>query len=114
MIDKILKLAEAGFTKEEIMTLVQAPEPAPAEPAAQEPTPAEPAAQEPTPTEPAAQQPAPAEPGAQSNELKEIKNSMEELINVMRANAINSSRQPATESVDDVLAQIINPTKNKG
>lgn len=114
MIDKILKLAEAGFSKEEIMALVKAQEPAPAEPAAQDPAPAEPAAQDPAPTEPAAQDPAPAEPAPQSEELKEIKNSMEELIKVMRVNAINSSRQPATESVDDVLAQIINPTKNKG
>ena len=104
--DQLLQLLDAGFTKEEIMALTGAPAPQ-TEPAPQP----EPAPQ----TEPAPQpEPAPQTEPAPMNDQAAILAKLEELNQTIIRSNINNSKQPETESVDDILAAIIRPTfKNK-
>ena len=102
--EQLMKLLDAGFTKQEIMALNGAPEPAPQpEP---EPEPAPDPQPEPEP------QPEPAP--APQNDQAAILAKLEELNQTIIRSNINNSRQPETKSVDDILATIIRPTfKNK-
>ena len=92
--DQLLQLLDAGFTKEEIMALTGAPAPQ---------------------TEPAPQpEPAPQTEPAPMNDQAAILAKLEELNQTIIRSNINNSKQPETESVDDILAAIIRPTfKNK-
>lgn len=100
--DQLMKLLDAGFTKQEIMALNGTPAPTPQpEP---EPDPA------PTPQPEPEPEPAP----APQNDQAAILAKLEELNQTIIRSNINNSRQPETESVDDILATIIRPTfKNK-
>lgn len=100
--EQLMKLLDAGFTKQEIMALNGTPAPAPQpEP---EPDPAPVPQPEPQPD------PAP----APQNDQAAILAKLEELNQTIIRSNINNSRQPETESVDDILATIIRPTfKNK-
>ena len=100
--EQLMKLLDAGFTKAEIMALNGTPAPAPQpEP---EPAPAPQPEPEPEP------KPAP----APQNDQAAILAKLEELNQTIIRSNINNSRQPETESVDDILATIIRPTfKNK-
>ena len=92
--EQLIKLLDAGFTKAEIMALNGTPAPAPAPQPEPEPEPA----------------PAP----APQNDQAAILAKLEELNQTIIRSNINNSRQPETESVDDILATIIRPTfKNK-
>lgn len=98
--EQLMKLLDAGFTKEEIMALNGTPAPAPQS----EPEPAPQPEPEPQP------EPAP----APQNDQAAILAKLEELNQTIIRSNINKSRQPETESVDDILATIIRPTfKNK-
>ena len=111
-INDVLTLARAGFTAGQIAAMtaaptpaVPAPAPAPAVPAAAPAAPAVPAAALAAPTVPAAAPPAPAVPApapAQADPLEQI-------LTQLRINALNAAQQPPAQSVDDILAEIINP-----
>lgn len=110
--DQLMKLLDAGFTKQEIMALngTPVPEPAPAPQPEPEPDPAPAPQPEPEP----APQPEPAPAPAPQNDQAAILAKLEELNQTIIRSNINNSRQPETESVDDILATIIRPTfKNK-
>ena len=98
--DQLMKLLDAGFTKAEIMELNGTPAPVPQP----EPEPAPQPEPEPQP------EPAP----APQNDQAAILAKLEELNQTIIRSNINNSKQPETESVDDILAAIIRPTfKNK-
>lgn len=100
--DQLMKLLDAGFTKDEIMALNGTQEPAPQPEPEPEPAPAP----QPEP------QPEPAP--APQNDQAAILAKLEELNQTIIRSNINNSRQPEQESVDDILATIIRPTfKNK-
>lgn len=102
--EQLMKLLDAGFTKAEIMALNGTQEPAPQPEPEPEPAPAPQPEQEPQP------EPAP----APQNDQAAILAKLEELNQTIIQSNINHSRQPETESVDDILATIIRPTfKNK-
>ena len=100
--EQLMKLLDAGFTKAEIMELNGTQEPAPQPEPEPEPAPAPQPEPEPEPA------PAP------QNDQAAILAKLEELNQTIIRSNINNSRQPETESVDDILATIIRPTfKNK-
>lgn len=102
--EQLMKLLDAGFTKQEILALNGTPAPAPQPEPEPEPTPAPQPEPEPQP------EPAP----APQNDQQAILAKLEELNQTIIRSNINNSRQPETESVDDILATIIRPTfKNK-
>lgn len=102
--EQLMKLLDAGFTKAEIMALNGTQEPAPQPEPEPEPEPAPQPEPEPQP------EPAP----APQNDQAAILAKLEELNQTIIRSNINNSRQPETESVDDILATIIRPTfKNK-
>ena len=102
--EQLMKLLDAGFTKAEIMALNGTPAPAPQPEPEPEPAPAPQPEPEPQP------EPAP----APQNDQAAILAKLEELNQTIIRSNINNSRQPDTESVDDILATIIRPTfKNK-
>lgn len=104
--EQLMKLLDAGFTKQEIMALNGTPAPAPQP----EPKPDPKTAPAPQPDPEPQPDPAP----APQNDQAAILAKLEELNQTIIRSNINNSRQPETESVDDILATIIRPTfKNK-
>ena len=97
--EQLIKLLDAGFTKDEIMALNGTPAPAPQT--------------EPEPDPEPAPQPEPAPAPAPQNDQAAILAKLEELNQTIIRSNINNSRQPETESVDDILATIIRPTFKK-
>ena len=92
--NEIIKLLDAGFSREEIMKMKSQPTPEP------EPEP------EPTP-----------EPASAINEmLGEMRSAFDEMRKEFTAFNIMNSNQPADEkrSSEDIIANIINPTVKKG
>ena len=82
--EDILTLAKAGFTANQIAALnnvATQPAPAPAAPAA----------------------PAPAAPAAPAEDP------LTQILGALQVNAINATQQPALQTTDDILAEIINP-----
>ena len=103
-IEKILKLIDAGFTKDEIMAFSNgsAPEAAPADP---EPAPDPAPAPAPAPAAPAA----PAQPDAAAA----IGQKLDQVLDALKAAAIRESRQPPQETADDILAAVIRPPRKE-
>ena len=103
MIDKVLALASAGYTKDEISQLLavqeQSPEPAPAPDPEPQPEPAP--AQQPTPQ--------PAAPAG----MDALNARLDKLIARMEQDSINRSKQPPKETTDDILASIIRPKRRE-
>ena len=103
-INDVLTLAHAGFTAGQIAAMTAAapatPTPAPAAPAPAAPAPAAPAPA-PAPAAPAPAAPAPAAPAPADP--------LEQILTQLRINALNAAQQPPAQSVDDILAEIINP-----
>lgn len=96
--DEIIKLLDAGYTREDILKM-------------EDPTPAE----DPAP----AGDPAPAEdptPVSMDDVMKEVKDMFAEMKKELTAMNIMASRQPAEQerSSEDILATIINPNINGG
>ena len=98
--EQLMKLLDAGFTKQEIMALNGTPAPAPQPEPEPEPAPA------PQP------EPHPDPAPAPQNDQAAILAKLEELNQTIIRTNINNSRQPEQESVDDILATIIRPTFN--
>ena len=115
----IMKLVEAGFTKDEILQMGQTqtaepnPEPAPVETTAQvaEPAPAQVAEPAPAPAPVPTQTPVPEQ---KQPTMEDIMKSIAKLTSAVQANAIaqsvlpNGGFQPPT--AEDMVAQIIRPT----
>ena len=93
--NEIIKLLDAGYSREEILKMdSKEPEPAP------EPEP------EPTP------EPAPDPTAAIMTEVKDMFAEMRKELTAM--NIMNSRLQDDRNEPEDILANIINPTKNNG
>ncbi len=119
-LNEIMKLVDAGFTKDEILAMTAEPEPAPA-PADPDPekekTPAAPEKQEqaelkkaePEKESPA---PAPAKP-EQKTQLDILLEKVQELSNQVITNNINTQSMDPTQrrTDEDILAAVINPPR---
>lgn len=93
--NEIIKLLDAGYSREEILQMdAKEPEPAP------EPEP------EPAP------EPAPDPAAAIMTEVKDMFAEMRKELTAM--NIMNSRQQDEHTEPEDILANIINPTKNNG
>lgn len=99
-IDSILKLVEAGFSKEEITAMTQTAQ-------AQE----EPAQEEPK-TEPVREEPVKEEP-AHDKRYEELLSAMNRLTGAIQAgNILNSNNKEVKEpSAEDILAEVLSPSK---
>lgn len=99
--EEIIKLLDAGYSREEILAMKE--EPAPADP---EPTPAP---DDPEPT------PAP-DPDPAADVMKEMKEMFAEMKKELTAmNILNSRQEPDdVKTGEDILASIINPVRNNG
>ena len=105
--EDIILLVKAGYTRDQIAAM-QTP-PTPAEPQTP-PAPAEPAPAEPQ-TPPAPAEPAPAQPNpTEIGDLVQMLSAEFAKLNaaIVKAN-LQQAQQPPQESVDDILASIINP-----
>ena len=93
--EESMKLLDNGFTREEILKMEEAPEEAPQEAPAEEPA---------------------AAPVSMDVIMSEVKDMFAEMKKELTAMNILNSRQSAeTERTsEDILASIINPTKNGG
>ena len=105
--EDVVALAKAGFTAEQIILMQHPQDPKPAEPVPAEPVPAKPA--EPAPAKPA--EPAPAEPvpAATPDLGKLITDGFAKLNETLVKTNLQQAQQPPQETVDDILATIINP-----
>lgn len=104
-INDVLALARAGFSVAQISALAAAD--------AQQ-APAAPAAAPAAPTAPAAPA-APAAPSAPAGDpVQQLLEQMGALTAAVQSANIGASTQPAAQSVDDILAEIINPPKLRG
>lgn len=94
---EIIKLLEAGYTRDEILAMQE--EPAPADPAPADPDPAP--------------EPAPADIAGEV--MKEVKDMFAEMKKELTALNIMNSRQDGDtiKTGEDILANIINPTRTK-
>lgn len=101
--EDIILLVKAGYTRDQIaaMQAPTAPAPAPAEPPAPAPAPA--------PAEPPAEPPAQPKPQG-IEDLSQMLSAEFAKLNdaIVKAN-LQQAQQPPQESVDDILASIINP-----
>lgn len=108
-INDILALSNAGFTKDDIMKLAAAPAQTPAQQPIQTPAPA-PAI---TPAPDFAPLPAPIPTQQQAQTQEDSINKMLAEMSLLRQDIQNSnilnSQQPKVETVDDIVAKIINP-----
>ena len=98
--EDIIKLLDAGYSREEILAMKE--EPAPADPAPADPAPAD---------------PAPADPAdITTGIMEEVKGMFAEMKKELTAMNIMNSRQGADDvnSGEDILASIINPVRNNG
>ena len=92
---EIIKLLDAGYSREEILAMKD------------EPTP-----EEPTPEEPKPEEPKPDETGM-LDLVKEMRDAFSEMRKEFTAFNIMSSRQPEEKTPEDIIANIINPTRKK-
>jgi hypothetical protein len=100
---ELLKLVDAGFTKQEILQLAgaaQDPKEEPKSEPAPQPEPA-PAQQEPQ------QTPQPA------YDMSALLAKMDEMTKAVQASNIAADRQPKQETADDILAAIIRPPRKE-
>ena len=103
--EDIILLVKAGYTRDQIAAMQTQAPPAPAEPTP--PTPAEPPAQ-PTPADPEPHKPQGIEDLSQmlASEFAKLNDA------IVKAN-LQQAQQPPQESVDDILASIINPPQKQ-
>lgn len=95
--EEIIKLLDAGYSRDEILAMKEEPAPAP----------------DPTEPEPA---PAPEPADITAGIMEEVKGMFAEMKKELTAMNIMNSRQESDEvrTGEDVLASIINPVKNNG
>lgn len=94
--EDVVALAKAGFTADQIILMQHPQDPKPAEPVPAEPVPAEP-----VPAEPA--------PAAAPDLGKLITDGFAKLNETLVKTNLQQAQQPPQETVDDILATIINP-----
>ena len=92
---EIIKLLDAGYTREEILAMKDEPKP-----------------EEPKPEEPKPEEPKPEENGM-TDLVKEMRDAFSEMRKEFTAMNIMSSRQPEEKTPEDIIANIINPTRKK-
>ena len=97
---EIIKLLNAGYSREEIMAMKD-------EPTSEETKPEETKPEEPKPEE---QKP---EENGMSDLVKEMRDAFSEMRKEFTAFNIMSSRQPEEKTPEDIIANIINPTRKK-
>ena len=115
----VVTLARAGFTADQIARMYATPAPvaqvAPAPVAQVAPAPVAQVAPTPVaqvaPTPVAQVAPAPVAQVAPTPDNNPVMEQLKMLTATLQANAILNSNQPKQETVDDILASIINPTK---
>ena len=93
---EIIKLLDAGYTRDEILAMKDEPTSEPTPEPTLEPTP------EPTPEE-----------NGMSELVKEMRDAFSEMRKEFTAFNIMSSRQPEEKTPEDIIANIINPTRKK-
>lgn len=95
--EEIIKLLDAGYSRDEILAMKEEPAPAP----------------DPTEPEPA---PAPEPADITAGIMEEVKGMFAEMKKELTAMNIMNSRQESDEvrTGEDILASIINPVKNNG
>ena len=98
--DDILTLARAGFNAKQISVLLKDEKPAPAPTPAPAPVPAPAPAPAPTPA------PAPAPAPEQDNVVAQR---LDDIMKLIQSSNIVNSQQPKVPTVEDVVAEIINP-----
>lgn len=106
--ESILKLVDAGFTKDEILALAGTAQPQEAEPPKNEPAPQ---------PEPEPEPEKPAQPDPNEVRYNELLAAMQKLTGAIQAgNILNSSnREDPQPSAEDILAEVVNPKpKRKG
>ena len=91
---EIIKLLDAGYTRDEILAMKDEPTPEPTPESTPEPT------------------PEPEETGM-SDLVKEMRDAFSEMRKEFTAFNIMSSRQPEEKTPEDIIANIINPTRKK-
>ena len=97
-VDEILTLAKAGFTAEQIAAMNPAPASAP----------------QPEPPTPAPKgDPEPSFPAPAQTDLAPVLAEIKSLREAIQAQAAHGSQLPAQQSVDDILAGIIDPSLNR-
>ena len=100
----VLALAKAGFSRDEIASILgSAPDPAPAP--APDPAPVPAPAPDPA--------PAPAPAASQPDLLAQLLSRVDSLTGALQANAVMTSKQPQPETADQILASIIRPPQKK-
>lgn len=108
-LERIYKLVDAGFTKDEIMRLMgYKPEPAPAPAPAPTPTPAPAPAPDPAPA-PAT---APAQDTALVDTLKQMQTTLQQMQLANIGATVNTPPRSDDDIASDFLAAIINPPTN--
>ena len=97
--EEIIKLLDAGYSREEILAMKEEPAPAP-EPSQDDPEPA----------------PAPEPADITAGIMEEVKGMFAEMKKELTAMNILNSRQESDEvnTGEDILASIINPVRNNG
>ena len=114
-LNEIMKLVDAGFTKDEILAMTAEPEQTPAEQTPAEQTPAEQTPAEQTPAEqtPADQTPAEPKKPDQKSQLDILIEKVQELSNQVIANNINTQSMDGSQrrTDEDILAAVINPPR---
>lgn len=103
--EDIILLVKAGYTRDQIAAM-QAPAPTPA----QEPKPAPATAPEPA---PAPADPAPAKPQGIEDLSQMLAAEFAKLNDAIVKANLQQAQQPPQESVDDILASIINPPQKQ-
>lgn len=94
--EDVVALAKAGFTADQIILMQHPQDPKPAEQVPAEPAPAEPAPAEPV-------------PAAAPDLGKLITDGFAKLNETLVKTNLQQAQQPPQETVDDILATIINP-----
>ena len=114
--EDIILLVKAGYTRDQIAAMqAPAPTPTPA-PAPAPPKPADPPApklEEPAPAPAPAEPPAPANPQGIEDLSKMLAAEFAKLNDAIVKANLQQAQQPPQESVDDILASIINPPQKQ-
>ena len=122
ILNDVVELCKAGFSKEEILKMIN---PAPAQAQAQAQAPAKAQAQAQAPAKAQAQAPAqaqaqakaqaqaPAQAQAQAPAVDNLVETVNKLISTLQANAILNSRQQPPETPEDIFANLIAPPAKK-
>lgn len=111
--EDIILLVKAGYTRDQIAAM-QAPAPTPSPAPAPEPTPAPAPAPTPAPTPaPAPAEPEPPKPQGIEDLSQMLAAEFAKLNDAIVKANLQQAQQPPQESVDDILASIINPPQKQ-